>query len=327
MNNLKPKNYRKVKEEFLLKLSEFEEKDFYIGKFIEVTKEEIENGNYKNIGITLENEKVIFEKEILPKKSIGRYSKLNVVGKTITRKDLRKVSKQIVRELPNFGDWSKGSHDASYYRDVWQKEFLPPKGLTINTELVTKKNEDNVESFIFKIYVSEVLSKESDTLKEDILYVINLFRENVGKEDVITSEINYQEYLNSINVEWEILPIGNKKKEELYGLVTKKYKNLPDEMEKVIQDRYEFLYDLKPQSFISGASGFNRYIGAQFSSNLVVFENLKYGNAVYIMFQNWEELSRLSRVDLLKKKTNEFERVVHRKNWKNKVTKVIRSNI
>ena len=56
----------------------------------------------------------------------------------------------------------------------------------------------------------------------------------------------------------------------------------------------------------------------------LVFENVEYGNAIYVMFDNWEELSQKSRVDLLSGKFGEnFERVVHTGDWQEKVTKIV----
>lgn len=58
-----------------------------------------------------------------------------------------------------------------------------------------------------------------------------------------------------------------------------------------------------------------RYFGAQFSDNLVVFENIEYGNAIYILFDNWAEISQMSRIDILQRKEKDFIRLPHRKNW------------
>jgi hypothetical protein len=56
----------------------------------------------------------------------------------------------------------------------------------------------------------------------------------------------------------------------------------------------------------------------------VVFENIEYGNAVYILFDNWEELSKISRLDLMSGKFNgSFERVVHISGWKGKVKTIV----
>lgn len=66
-----------------------------------------------------------------------------------------------------------------------------------------------------------------------------------------------------------------------------------------------------------------RYFGAQFSDNLVVFENIEYGNAIYIPFDNWAEISQMSRIDILQRKEKDFIRLPHRKNWE----RVLKHNI
>ena len=60
----------------------------------------------------------------------------------------------------------------------------------------------------------------------------------------------------------------------------------------VAGDRYDFFVGLDPKKLIIGSSGFRRYFGALLEDYLVVFENIEYGNAVYILFEKWEVLSR-----------------------------------
>lgn len=42
----------------------------------------------------------------------------------------------------------------------------------------------------------------------------------------------------------------------------------------------------------------------------------QYGNAVYVMYEDWEILSRRSRVELLTGPRENFDRIEHRKGWK-----------
>jgi hypothetical protein len=59
----------------------------------------------------------------------------------------------------------------------------------------------------------------------------------------------------------------------------------------------------------------NRYIGALFADDLVVFENVRYGNALYVLYGNWEEISKRPRIDLLRNRDVSFERFVHSADW------------
>ena len=79
----------------------------------------------------------------------------------------------------------------------------------------------------------------------------------------------------------------------------------------------EYMYRrLKPEAFIAGTDGFLRYFGAKFGDDLVAFENARYGNALYVMYEDWEAISRRSRIDLLAGPPEGFQRVEHRKGWK-----------
>jgi hypothetical protein len=66
---------------------------------------------------------------------------------------------------------------------------------------------------------------------------------------------------------------------------------------------------LKPEKYIRGVGSFDGYIGAQFAEDLVVFENWRYGNALYILYESWEEISKRSRVDLLGDHDAHFDRI------------------
>jgi hypothetical protein len=83
-----------------------------------------------------------------------------------------------------------------------------------------------------------------------------------------------------------------------------------------MRERVEVIGRLKPDAFIAGSDGFMRYFGAKFGDDFVVFENARYGNALYIMYEDWAQLSQRSRVELLAGPRESFERLEHRGDWK-----------
>ena len=96
----------------------------------------------------------------------------------------------------------------------------------------------------------------------------------------------------------------------------------------VVAERYKFFMSLKPVNLIVGSSGFQKYFGAQLKEDLVVFDNVEYGNALYIMFEDWEELSQKSRIELLSGKAgSNFIRIVHKGEWEETVRKVLKAEI
>jgi hypothetical protein len=259
---------------------------------------------------------------ILPRPDVGRYSKYNVYGREIVHHDLPMVSKGYSVDSPNFGDWSKGSHDVTWYKDVYQREYLAPKYLEMKIELIGVDDRNN---YVFKFTVDDILDESSADFQDDLLFNLNLLQENTGNHGVYATDADLSEYLRSLYVSWEILPPGEIE-ENITRILTGLRSNDPKLRQK-LTDRFKFLSSLKPRNFVQGTSRFQRYFGAQFANDLVVFENVAYGNAIYIMFQNWEELSKITRVDLLSTASQEFIRIRHTKTWKLKLKRVIQEEL
>jgi hypothetical protein len=91
------------------------------------------------------------------------------------------------------------------------------------------------------------------------------------------------------------------------------------EQQKTMEERLAVFEKLRPTHFISGTNGFVRYFGAKYDDDFVVFENLRYGNAIYVMFEKWQDLSQRSRIELLKGDHSGFERIEHRPGWEDRL--------
>jgi hypothetical protein len=70
--------------------------------------------------------------------------------------------------------------------------------------------------------------------------------------------------------------------------------------------------------YLRGTSSFGSYVGAQFADDLVVFENVTYGNALYVLYNDWREDSKRSCLDLLKGTTQNFDRFPHTEGWEDR---------
>ncbi|WP_159562624.1 MULTISPECIES: hypothetical protein [unclassified Exiguobacterium] len=154
---------------------------------------------------------------------------------------------------------------------------------------------------------------------DKLLYQCNLLMENTGHCDVFTKEATDKDYIETLQVEWEIFPPGQKNFEKNIQRLISKHRNPLKRFIDIYSDRMEFFEELKPIRYISGTNSFSSYFGAQITENLVVLESASYGNAIYILFEEWEELSKMSRTELLNSENRNFERVTHTGNWKNKV--------
>lgn len=280
---------------------------------------DIQEGLYAHLGITWSDEQgPQFPEQIVPPREAGRYSTYNRDGRVITHKDLPKIDKSWSFDTPNYGDSSKGYHEVTFTKPVYQRDFDPPKLLAICIEAVGKDFQSEV--YHFKFVVDEVLDQTTPDFEKQLLFNLNLLQENVGNHDVFGSTTSREEYLNTLYVNWEILPPGER--EEIFERILGRPSRHSTEIRQQLKDRYEFLLFLKPTNFIKGTSGFRNYFGALFADDLVVFENLEYGNAIYVMYEDWQELSQKSRTELLSS-SHDFDRVLHTTKWKARLRDIV----
>ncbi|NRZ12157.1 hypothetical protein [Clostridium beijerinckii] len=250
----------------------------------------------------------------MPSINQGRYSKYNVNGRIIKLKKLPKIDKTFSVDSPNFGDPLKGYHTTTFSRKVYQTNFIPPKFLNLVFEL--QDNSDN-NSYLFKVYTDTILDKNSSSFEDDLLFHCNLLQENIMSCDVTDSSIVDKQYIEDLHVDWELLPPGEIKKNPKLFLNPKDYDN-PKAYD-LIKERLDFFENLGAINYIHGHNKFNSYKGALFPNDIVLLENYNYGNAIYIFKNNWTELTKLSRTELLNSHDENIVRVKHTSNWKNNV--------
>ncbi len=108
-----------------------------------------------------------------------------------------------------------------------------------------------------------------------------------------------------------------------FSIITRRMRNPTPERQREIQRRASALNRLHPTEYIVGSGMNSRYFGAKFGENIVVFENVDYGNALYILFDNWQEISKMSRIDLLKRHEQDFIRLIHKNGWEKSLKRQI----
>ncbi len=273
------------------------------------------------MGVEMRSGDITLPSSVLPDPKRGRYSRRNVAGKVVVRKDLPKETRTYSWETPNFGDPDLGYHTVYQDRQVYPREFLPPRELALHGSLLAREGESD-PTFVVRFRIDDVLDRTSESFEDDLLYDLNLLQENVGAVDVFASDASLADYLLTTTVDWEILPPGEREG-TIAQLVSKLGVASPGERMR-LEERYDTLMGMAPTALISGTSGFRRYFGAKFGDQLVVFENLEYGNAVYVMFEQWEELSRLSQLELMSSKREGFERIPHRAGWETRLARIVR---
>lgn len=314
------KNVQKVPEKIIRKIEKVQDETVVVATVKEITKEEIIQGKYQHLLISYDDE-LVYEDTIFPNSLVGRYSNYNANGRTIIRKDLPKGPKSFTNTVPIFGDWGKGSVDVTRTILVFPREYWLPQNYKIKISLLEEKEE----SFDFKFSIDILLLKTDEKFMDKLLYQCNILMENTGQCDVFAKEATDKDYIDTLQVEWEIFPPGQGNFEKNLQRLISKHRNPSKKIIDIYSDRMEFFEELKPIRYISGTNSFSSYFGAQITKNLVVLENASYGNAIYILFEEWEELSKKSRTELLNSTDRNFERITHTGNWKNKVRNSIQN--
>jgi hypothetical protein len=302
------KNLLKIPPLILERIQAFDQDDVVAACAKLIPPNEI--ARYAHLGISIENGALKLPAPALPPGNAGRYSTANRFGYDKKRTDLPKVRKTFSFLSPNYGDWSKGSHVVSHDREVYQVDFYPPKEVTLSVSLVERRGEN----YVLRFKIDQTINRRTPNFEKELLYNLNLLQENVGATDVFPSEATLAEYAATVRVDWQILPPG-KVGEIMAAMLKGKPPITPDEA-RVMEERLTTLNKLKPEAFITGTDGFLRYFGAKFGEDFVAFENVRYGNAIYLMFDDWKEVSQRSRVDLLAGARDRFLRIEHRGEWK-----------
>lgn len=311
-----PKNFRRIPPEILWRLRTFALDDVVAACAKRIRPSDVEK--YSHLGLRIADGVLVAPPPAIPNPAAGKYSTYNVEGKDIVRKDLPKTTKTFSFYAPNWGDSSNGTHLVSRTREVYQREFIPPKGVELSVTLI----EQQVDTWILKFAIDQVINRHAPDFENELLYNLNILQENVAAADVFESAATLADYAAAIRVDWELLPAGQIGPRELADRLV--HTNAATEAQKeTILSRLQTFEKLKPTHFISGTSGFARYFGAMYGDDFVVFENIRYGNAMYVMFENWLTLSQKSRIDLLKGDRQGFERIEHRGNWEDQLAAML----
>lgn len=285
MSSFKQRSFRLIPDGIKRQLKGIAHQRVVVATVLRVRASNVK-ARFGRLGLDFDGTTVTGLGPVLPRKGTGRASRRNLEGEVITHRDLPKVEKVYSWESPNFGDWSKGSHTVYMHRFVFQTTVIPPACNTIQVELVnTEPSAD--PTFALKFRVNEVLDRSAPNFEQRLLRALNLLQENVGSVGVFDVDAQTAAYLAQIYdvVDWQILPPGTR--DDVIRAVVAKMRSPTEHEVARITDRHDFLAKMQPIEWVVGEGKFTAYFGAKFSDERVVFENVQYGNACYVMRANW----------------------------------------
>lgn len=152
---------------------------------------------------------------------------------------------------------------------------------------------------------------------------INLLIELFGECSILTGNLEQLVPVKVRRLNWLLLPPGRRPWSQLKEQVDEVLRRKPDEAQKVISARLKFINDRNPEFVAVGVHGFAGYLLFGFpSKHINVLESTYFGNATYGLGDDWENLSKLSKAELLNQRLHTF-RVVHSARWEGEVSKWI----
>ena len=305
------KNYhfRRIPDYIDQELSRIQSQYVIVAAVIDVTKTDIASGRFRHVGIQMNEGNIYVPETITPDMMKGIYARRNRNGIIWILKDLPKVTKTYWWESPNFGDPTKGYH--SNYRDidVYQRRLEPPRDWEINLSIISE-DESHIR---IKARLVAVLDRRDDYFKKDLFFALNLMQEQFRDCHVFDAAVTDEELAKVTTVGWEIFPPGTL--DRTIAVITGRMRYSTPLRQREILNRTETINRLHPTEYIVGSGMNSRYFGAKFGESIVVFENIDYGNALYILFDNWQEISQMSRIDILKRHEKDFIRIIHKNGW------------
>lgn len=266
------------------------------------------------IGFT---DEVELGESILPSK-IGSVTRYNADGGHIVHRDKPKETYYVMREW-TYKKWIGGgdTEEVTDWVDVPRKRYhrtlIEPMGL----EMVIMKDEDEDKL----ICLPSIIFNESNS--KLIIHEINLMLEVFGECEIVDGDLNtiLKPTLKRLN--WEVLPKGrmpwSQRKARLEGFIGQaRGKNSG-----VIRKRLETIYKHNPDFVAVGNGGFSGYLIVGFEKkSLYILESTQVNNATYILENNWEEISKLTKGEILNNKYHK-DRVIHSKQWFDDIEKVL----
>lgn len=280
------------------------------------TADEVGDNVYEHVGLTTENLIVGKSWEVLPSAEVGIRSKRNQGGWVEVRNDLPKIRKYYYRDIPVYGNTSNWT-TVAIPRDVYERDEYPPYLFQIEVK-VQEQQPDGRFGIVFS--VDEVFAKDSGSFDDDLLFAINLLQENTGTSGVTAAE--NPEFVFTSDLNWELFPPGDL--DAVASALSAGKRAIPEDE---VKDRLHLFDQYQPTQYLKGLGGNDHYIGAKYADDLVVFENLKYGNALYVLYGDWEALSQRPRSELLKLKTSQYDRIIHTEGWENRFAVLMQTEL
>lgn len=255
--------------------------------------------------------------KILPK-VVGPVSDRNANGDYEIHKDQEKeihysMIEWTYKQWAGPGETVEVTESTARPYEKYPRTFIPP----MSVELTLVEDEDEL------IIVSpEMIFKDEN--KDKIIHTVNLFLEIFGECQVLNNNQKAIKMPEIKRLNWEVLPKGKMPWEKRKQQIKKFIDRANGKNKNVVEHRLEEINKYEPDFTAIGKGGFNGYIVHGFNdNNTYVLESIYTNNATYILEDNWEEISKLTKAEILNDDLHK-DRVIHSKNWYKKINEILK---
>lgn len=173
-----------------------------------------------------------------------------------------------------------------------------------------------------RFIVSEGIPYEDENTAK-LINTVNMLLGLFGECEILLDEIERPK-CEVLRLNWEILPKGECPWGEVNELIEEVTKKCNQTQKQVMLRDCKIIHEKGPDFVAYGRSGFRGYIVFGFKAkNLYVFESIYPNNATYIVENDWEVLSQLTKAQILSKNLHKA-RIIHSEAWGKQFNKVMR---
>lgn len=234
----------------------------------------------------------------------------NADGKWIVHRNLPKEERAVVHAY-HVVDWHGDDHYGTcvQHRMCYQREFIPPTNLAFVVE----------EGVLYS-----PLLENCENIMPEVKTAMNIVLEMIGHCEIRTAEkAPALSPVKQYEVPWEILRAGTRDQEALDAYIEKMVERKPKAQQVAIRFRHEYLQQLKPEFCVLGTQNFFGYVVYGFPRfNLFIYESNEINNATYAFRGDWEQASRLTKMEVLAGGIQEA-RVYHTEQWEDNISHLV----
>lgn len=234
----------------------------------------------------------------------------NARGKEIVRKDLPMITKS--RSInTSWKDWHGQTHHGTQTRsyETYPREHIAPPG-----EFLTAVETDGGIAMATRII-------DRTEPEESIANLLNLYLECFPHFEIVDPSLAVPVRVEKVN--WRILPPGKFPFDRAMQVLDNYLEQLTESDRAAARQRIRIITRHEPDFMAVGLGGFSEYIVFGFTrKSRYVFESPETGNATYIFRNEWEEVSQLTKRQILQEQLQEA-RIIHTSRWAIEVSEAI----